>query len=88
MIILEKSGVKANEKKTGRSKRSKNITDREKSCAKNEKKIMVRRSEWKVKIWWSRSDQAVYNITTHSNEKFRSEKVDKQRRRSTQNDGR
>ena len=45
---MEKSGVKSSEKKRGRSERSKNITEREKSRDKIEYKIIVRRSERRV----------------------------------------
>ena len=47
-------------KKHGRSEQSENITEREKSCAKIEKKTAVRRSERRLrKVVWSRADQAV-----------------------------
>ena len=46
---LKQIRVKASEEKRGRSERSKKITEREKSCAKIEKKIVVRKSDQIVK---------------------------------------
>ena len=43
MIRLEQIGVKASGEKCGGSERSENITEREKSRSKREKKIVVRR---------------------------------------------
>ena len=60
MIILEQSGVKASGEKRGRSEQRKNITEREKSHYKREKKTVVRRSEQRVrKVVWIRAYQAV-----------------------------
>ena len=57
---MEQSEVKASREKCGRSERSENITEREKSRAKREKKIAVRISEWRVrKLVWSRAEQSV-----------------------------
>ena len=44
MISLEQSGVKTSGEKLGRSVKRDNITEREKSRAKRENKILVRRS--------------------------------------------
>ena len=44
MIRLDQSGLKASGEKRGRSERSDNITEREKSRAKIEKKSVARRS--------------------------------------------
>ena len=56
MIRLDKSGVKASGEKSGRLDQSKNITEREKIHAKRKKKILVRRSEQRVrKVVWRRS---------------------------------
>ena len=86
MIRLEQSGVKSSGDKCDRSERSENIRDRQKSRAKREKKTVVRISERRArKLVWSRVDQAVQYKTTQSKENIRSEKVDKQRRRSTSN---
>ena len=47
-------------KKRGRSEQSVNITEREKSHYKREKKSVVRGSERRVrKVVWSRAEQAV-----------------------------
>ena len=46
---MEQSRVKASGEKRGRSERSKNITQREKSLVKTEKKSVVRRSERRVR---------------------------------------
>ena len=60
MIRLEESEEKESGEKRGRSERSKNITEREKSRAKREDKIVVRRSERRVrKEVQSRAEQAV-----------------------------
>ena len=57
---MEQIGVKTSGEKRGRSERSENITEREKSCAKIENKDEVQRSEQRVrKVVWNRSDQAV-----------------------------
>ena len=87
MIRFEQSRVKSSGEKCGRQERSKNTTEGEKSCSKREEKIAVRRSERRLrKIVRSRSEQAVYCRTTQREEKIRSEKVDKKRRQSTQDD--
>ena len=58
MIRLDQSGVKASGEKRGRSEQSNNVTEREKSRAKREKKSVARRSERIVrKLMWSRSDK-------------------------------
>ena len=49
MISLEQSGVKTSGEKLGRSVKRDNITEREKSRAKRENKILVRRSEQRVR---------------------------------------
>ena len=60
MIRLEQSGEKANGEKCSRSERSKNITEKEKSHAKRQKKSVAIRSERIVrKLVLSRVDQAV-----------------------------
>ena len=60
MIRLEQSGVKTRGEKRGRSDQSENITEREKSRSKREKKSVVRRSEMRVrKIMWRIEEQAV-----------------------------
>ena len=60
MIILEQSGVKASDRKRGRLEQSDNITEREKSHYKREKKSVVRRSDQRVrKVVWIRAYQAV-----------------------------
>ena len=60
MIRLEQSGVNSSGEKRGRSERSKNITHREKSRAKREKKSVVRISDQRViEVVWGRSEQAV-----------------------------
>ena len=59
-VILEQSGVKASGEKRGRLERSENITGIEKSLAKIENKIVVKRSERRVrKIVWSRAEKEV-----------------------------
>ena len=56
MIRLEQRGVKASGEKSGRSEKNENITDKEKSHAKREKKNVVRRSKRRVrKVVWSRA---------------------------------
>ena len=86
---MDQSGVRASGEKRGRLERNKNITEREKSRTKRENKNVVRRSERRVrKLVWSRAEQAVYYRTTQREEKIQSEKVDKQRRQSTWNNGR
>ena len=60
MILLEQSGVKASGENFGRSAWSKDITEREKSRYKREKKSVVIRLELIVrKVVWSRVEQAV-----------------------------
>ena len=60
MIILDQSVVKASGEKRGRLEQSKKITEREKSRAKRENKIVVRISEQRViKLVWGRVGQAV-----------------------------
>ena len=60
MTRLEQSGVKESVEKCGRSERSENITEREKSSAKREKKSVVRISERRVrKLLWIRAEKAV-----------------------------
>ena len=60
MIILKQSGVKAIVEKRGRSERSENIIEREKSHAKIENKSVVGRSEQRVrKLVRSIAEQAV-----------------------------
>ena len=60
MIRLEQSGVKTSGEKRGILDQSENTTEREKSRAKIEKKIVVRTSERIVrKVVWSRAEQAV-----------------------------
>ena len=89
IIILEQIGVKASGEKRDRSEQSDNITEREKSRAKREKKSVVRRSQRRVrKVVWSREEQSVQYITMHRKQKIRLEKADKQWIRNTQNDGR
>ena len=57
---MEQSRVKASGEKRGRSEWSENITEREKSHAKIEKKNILRISERRVrKLVWSRAEQAV-----------------------------
>ena len=52
--------MKASGEKRGRSEQSENITEREKSRAKIEKKSVVIRSEQRVrKVVWSRAKQTV-----------------------------
>ena len=58
MIRLEQSGLKESREKCGRSERTDNITEREKSRAKIEKKGVVIRSERIArKVVWSRAEQ-------------------------------
>ena len=77
------------EKKCGISERNDNIMERENIRAKIENKSVVRRSERRVrKLVWIRVEKAVWYITTQSEDKIRLEKVDKQRHRSTQKNGR
>ena len=45
MIRLDQSGVKASGEKSGIPEQSENITEREKSCGRSEKKSVARRSE-------------------------------------------
>ena len=60
MIRLEQSVLKASGEKRGRSEQSQNITEREKSRAKIENIIVLRRSEQRVrKLVRSRAEQAV-----------------------------
>ena len=49
MIRLEQSGVNTSGEKRGRLEQSKNITERDKSRAKREKKSVVKISEQRVK---------------------------------------
>ena len=89
IIRLEQSGVKASGEKSGRSEWSKKITQREKIHDKRGKKSVVIISERRVrKVVWIRTEQEVYYRMTQSEENIRYEKVDKQRRRSTQGYGR
>ena len=61
--------MKATGEKRARSERSKNITHREKSRAKREKKIVVKISDQRVrKVVWSRAEQAVQYRTTQIGE--------------------
>ena len=54
---MKQSGEKASREKSGRSDRSKDITEREKSRARRENKSVVRRSEWRViKVVWSKAE--------------------------------
>ena len=72
--------------KSSRSERSENITDREKSSVKIEKKIVVRRSKRRIrKVLWSRLEGEVQYRTTQSKEKTILEKTYTQRRKSTWN---
>ena len=89
MIRLQQSGLKASGEKPGMQERSENITEREKSRSKGENKSVVRISERRArKVVWIRAEQAMQYRMTQSKEKIRQEKVDKQRRKSTRNDGR
>ena len=57
MIRLDHCKVKASGEKRGRSEQRKDITEKEQSLAKREKKSIVRRSEWRVrKVVWSRAE--------------------------------
>ena len=57
---MEQSGVKTSSEKRGRSEQSENIKEREKSRAKRENNIIVRRSERRLrKVVWIRSEQSV-----------------------------
>ena len=88
-IRFEQSRVKKRGEKRGRSDQSENITQREKSRAKREKKNVVRISEGIVrKVLWSRAQQAVQYRMMQSEENIRPEKVDKQQWQSTRKDGR
>ena len=63
--------------------------ERERIHAKIKKKSVVRRSDGRVrKVVRSRVEQEVYYIKRKRKKKIRSEKVDKQRRQSTRDDGR
>ena len=85
---MEQSGVKASGEKRDISEQRENIREREKIHAKTENKSVVIRSERRVrKDVWIIAEQAVYYITTQIEEKIRPEKIDKQQRRSTRNDG-
>ena len=88
MIRLKQSGVTASGEKHGRSDQSENITERYKSRSKRENKGVVRRSELRMrKVLWNRADQVVYYRTAQSEDNTRPEKVGKQQRQSTWNDG-
>ena len=77
IIRLEQSGLKSSGEKLGRSERSENITQREKRRAKREEKIIVRRSERRVRnLVQSRAEQSMYCRTTQSEEEIRAEKAD------------
>ena len=60
IIRLEKRGVKANGEKRDRLERSENITEKENSRSKRETKIVVIRSERRVrKLVWIIAEQTV-----------------------------
>ena len=60
MIRLEQIGVKTSGEKLGRSEQSEKITERDKRCAKREKKSVVIISERRVrKVVWIRAEQSL-----------------------------
>ena len=78
MIRLEKSRVKASGEKRDILERSENITQRENSRSKREKKSVVRISERRVrKVVWIIAEQEVQYRTTQSKENIQLEKVKK-----------